>query len=578
MIYSSTLDPKSRDLLNSWEAQKQGRLGREAVWQEVSDYCESGESFVDDQGNTLLRGGPVTTRQVFTGVGILNSTRLPALLLAYLVNFVRPFLDASLESPPDLSGGFVMQNAMSGSAQAYLAGMGWAYHAEQMRTKSNFLTATVKALRDFVNYGPGIKFSTLNSRGEARFRQFSVKNCWIDVNEDGEVDTLFRRSYYRLDRLIEAFPAAQGCKGISNLLDKMKTDADRCRVLIEVNHAVRPRAGGVKYGVSYNMPFASIFWLPKYDGYILKEEGFNTFPYSVARNNPTEDNPYGVGISEQALPDLKSLNHYHASIENNLDLINEPPLLYMNGIFDKVSFDAGAITGIDPFAAGMSSLRDAVMPLNVPGNVSPAMSYVDRMELRIGEFYFTDWMKLRENGNMTATEVNERRDLRIRSMSSLVPGLDRDMFGNEADRIMELKQKRRLLPPPPPELIGKFISWDYSGPLADAFRANQADVLSKVFSLWQALSEQAPEIADIIDIDSLIRTWADALGLEPGVLRSKAEAAARMQQRQQQQQSEQAQQALISGATALRDSSQGIANLANAGNTQAIAAANDMAA
>ena len=574
----STITPQSRRLLVHWDQHKQARLPREGKWQEVADFCDLAESFVDDGGAVIVQGGPSTTRKVYTGVGILNSKRLAALLVAYSVNMVRPFLTGSIETPADMSAGFLVQSQLDDTSKGYLDSLSWQLHGEQMRPKSNFLTATAKAMRDFINYGPGIKYSTLNARGEARFMQYSVKNCWFAVNDEGEVDTLYRRSFYRLDRLLEVFPAAVGNKAISELKDRADKDNGVSRSLVEVVHAVEPREGGKIGGPSSSLPFASVFFLPKYDGYVVKEEGFNTFPYSVARNDPTEDNPYGVGIAEAALADLRTLNHYHAGIENNLDLINEPPLMYLNGIFDKFSFDAGALTSVDPFAVGMASLKDAVLPVNVAGNVAPAMSYVDRMELRIGEFFFTDWMKLRENGNMTATEVNERRDLRIRSMSSLVPGLDRDMFGNEADRIMELKARRRLLPSPPPALANKFISWDYAGPLADAMRANQTDVLGKLFSLWQSLIEQAPQIADIIDIDSLVRTWADGQGVEPGILRSKADAARLTAAREAQAAQEKQQQALQTGATALRDSAQGIATLANAGNGGAIAAAQDMAA
>ncbi len=45
-------------------------------------------------------------------------------------------------------------------------------------------------------------------------------------------------------------------------------------------------------------------------------------------------------------------------------------------------------------------------------------------------------MKLRENGNVTAEEIIERRTLRIRSMEAYVPSVDRDLMGVTADRTL----------------------------------------------------------------------------------------------------------------------------------------------
>ena len=558
------MDPISKKLVDRWGELKQARQAREAQWRETNTFCGDSEDLLDDYGQQLQLSSS-GARRVFTGIGILNSKRLSALLVTYLVNPERPFLTANIEAEADVSRGFVTQNKFGDASQTYLSDLSWYMHEAQMRSKSGFLTSTALALRDFVNFGPGIRFTSLNDRNQARWKQCSVMNCWYAANEDGEVDTMYRREYYRLSRLVALYPKALE----SDKLEKLHKAGKSANLLVQCVNAVEPRGGGVKGGVATSKPFASYFFLPDYDGLIVQETGFDTFPYSVAVNGATEANPYGFGTAEAALPDLKAINHYQAGLENNLDLTNEPPILHLAGLFNKFSFDAGALTSIDPFAFGGMNISEAITQLKVGGQIQPVMGFLQWLEQRVGEQFYTDFLKPRESGMETATAVNDKRDLRLRSVAALVPGVG-PMFSHEADRLLELWTRRRLLPDAPPELRGREAVWDYRGPLYYIMMAVKGDSLEKIFGLWQGLIKESPEVADIIDIEWVLRGWAEAQGLEPGNLRTTEEVAKRADARAQAKQQEQEQAQMTAQATAVRDASQGVASLANAGNGEAL--------
>ncbi|WP_303832336.1 portal protein [Asticcacaulis taihuensis] len=563
---------QSKRLIERADELKQARLPREAKWAEVNRFCGDSDDLLDEYGQ-LVNAGASGSRRVFTGMGQLNSKRLAALLATYLINPERPFTEPNIEAPTDASAGFITQNKLGSVSQDYLSGLSWYMFQAQMRSKSGFMTSTALALRNFVNFGPGIRFTSMNAQNQARWKNCAVINCWFANSEDGETDTMYRREYYRLSRLVSLFPKALEHKRISELAEKDKNRS----LLIEVTHAVEPRAGGKIGAVAGGKPFASVAFLKAFDGHVLREDGFDTFPYSVAVNGATESNPYGYGIAEAALPDLEALNHYQAGLENNVDLINEPPILHLAGLFNKFSFDAGALTSVDPFNAGGFNISEAVTQLKVAGQIQPVMGFLQWLENRIGEYFYTDFLKLGENGTMTATEVNDRRDLRLRSVASLVPGIG-PMFSTEADRLLELMVRRRLLPSPPPELRGREVVWDYRGPLWNIMKGAQGDIKEKVFAMWQGLIKESPEIADIIDIEAVIRSWADDLGLEPGNLRSAEDVKALAKQRADAKAREQEQNQMTAQATAARDAAQGVASLANAGDGRGLQAAQEIMA
>jgi hypothetical protein len=53
------------------------------------------------------------------------------------------------------------------------------------------------------------------------------------------------------------------------------------------------------------------------------------------------------------------------------------------------------------------------------------------------EIFHVDWMSLNDGVEKTAEEIRERRDLRVRAMSAVVPSIDRDLIGRGADRTLE---------------------------------------------------------------------------------------------------------------------------------------------
>jgi hypothetical protein len=175
-------------------------------------------------------------------------------------------------------------------------------------------------------------------------------------------------------------------------------------------------------------------------------------------------------------------------------------------------------------------------------------------------------MRLRESGTMTAEEVRERRELRLRSMSALIPGVDRDLMGADADRTLEIMVAEGHLPDAPQSVAGIDVDWDYAGPLARAQQRQQGEAMTRLFEATMIAAKIDPTAPMVLDVAEGLRAIAEAEGAPVGLLRSREDYAERVAAQMERQDTAESLQATQAAATAVRDGGQGIANLVAANN------------
>lgn len=529
---------------------KAQRLTRESEWRQISDYFFPRKDFTITARPMELR-----RRRLASSVPAVAATRCAGMLAAYLVDPSQPFIR------PNVERGLVAAGRPTGVEAAsadYLENLAWQLFDRMMEPKSGFLASVSRVCLELVGFGTGVMWTGRKRGFGPRYQARPLRSCWIDENDDGEVDTLYYEFTLPLWRAKQRFPLIETVPGYDRE-DPAKDQEPVC-----ITHVVEPRQGGAYGAVRQAKPFRECYVLME-KRVILEEGGYDSFPFAVPRLGVEPGSVYGTGLCWHVLPDAMVHSRLQEMVERGVSLRIDPILMAPSRMFGKpLDRRAGALNYYDPAGLGFMDARTALQRLDIGGDVNVGRDYMLYLTQNIEQGLFTDWMRLRETGQMTAEEVIERRDLRLRAMSSFIPGVDRDLMGASADRTLEIMTAEGQLPAAPREIAGLDVGWDYAGPLARAQQQRTADGIGRLFEQMLLAAKLDPSAVYVMDVAESIRTLAEAWGAAPGSLRSRAEVARRRQADAEKQDAMDSLAAVQGGATALRDGGQGLMTLAAA--------------
>lgn len=554
-----------------FEDAQQLRRMHEPGWQAVSDYFYPNSSF-----QITPVAGQRRNRRVVTNVGRQNLTSAAGLVLSYAIDDTQPFLSPNVGRSLVQSGRAVYRKDPDGrkldldaASRDYLDDRRWQVFDAQMLPQSGFVPAVTRVILEYLAFGGSVLWSGRKRGFGPRYQHRPLRANWWIENEDGEIDTDFFQWTVPVHRLVQRYPRAAEHPKIKELAD----DDKKAQTPIRCVHLVEPRMGGVMGGVASNKPFASKVFLPDHDWFEVKDEGYDSFPYQIPRMDLWEGSPYPSGLGFHALPDLMAINHFSGGMERAIDLINDPVLFAPTRLFgNKLDRRPGALQTYDPVNLGFQNLKDAIQKADIAGDPSWAERRIAALTVNVERVFFSDMMRLRDAANVTREEILERRDLRTRALTFLVPSLGRDLFGKSGDRTLEALVEEDLVPAPPASLSGVEVDWDYAGPLAKAQTLTQVDGALRLFDAAVAAKQFDETAGDVVAVHEVLRTINDSLGNAPAMLNSREAVAAKAEARAEAAAQQQQNETMTAEATALRDAGQGVASIENAGQPAAMAA------
>ncbi|WP_313010665.1 portal protein [Brevundimonas sp.] len=572
VVRMPSMTDRGRRIRNSWEENQAQRRVFEPGWQAVSDYFYPSTDFAVSHLTPVIR----RNRRVVTNVPRQNLKQAAALFIAYAIDTTQPFLAPNVNRGMAQSGRAIYKRDtegrkldLSAEARDYLDDLRWQLFDAQMLPQSGMVTAVARCGLEFLAFGNCVRWIGRKRGFGPRHQHMPLKSCWWSQNEEGETDTMFRRFTMSLWRLVLKYPNALDHPKIA----EMHRDEKKHGASITLLHLVDPRQGGVSGAVNTNKPFSDLTLLPDYDMFEVKESGYDSFPYQVAGMDAREGTPYCTGLGYDALPDAMALNHFSGGMERAIDLINDPVLFAPTRLFgNRLDRRPGQVNVYDPVNLGFQSLKDAIQKADIAGDPSWAERRCEKLTDNIERVFFGQFTNLRDAANVTAEEIRERRDLRQRAISYLVPTFDRDLFGKGADRELDALLEEDLVAPPPGELSGVDVDWDYAGPLAKAQMRTQVDGALMLFNAAAAAKQFDESAGDVVAVHEALRTINDSLGNAPAMVKSRAAVEAIQQQRAEDKAQQQQNEAMTAEATALRDAGQGLASIENAGQQPRMAA------
>jgi len=539
-----TIDRSEYDAFaNRHEELKQNRLPHEPSWGEIGD-------FVATPLNThpISRGDFQTPRARIDGTARIGAQRLQAMLNGYLFNPFTPYFKAR-----------VVDHRLRHEDRVYLGEVDRRMHHMMSGARSPFRVAMGRALYNTVAWGNSSLWLGAIKNGQINTSTISVMDAWVDHDPQTQrSDTMFRQFRLSAWRAAKNYPASTTLQEVA---------AKNPQTQLTFVQAIEPNMGGKVGGGKARKPFIEKTWYLE-GRERVDVQGYDEYPATHLRFYRFDNDAYGYGPGLEVLPWSKLI---HAIENNNLtaeeQAVNPTLLDFSNGVIDHKDRRPGVTIGVDQNA--LFGIQKPLTRLYDPVDLRPSYQRVENLRTQIQQAFFTDWLTPRESGTQTATEVNDRRDVRLKAMAGIVSGMEHD-FNMIGERVFLQMDRAGMFPEAPEGLHGQDIVFDFISPLA---MAQQQGEVEKLMSFLQVVATAVPVDAmagKVPDVIELVREAGRALGIKEELIHSQEFLDQAVKAAQDDEAAAREAEYAQSAAGVLRDGGQGAASLLNSNALQAL--------
>jgi hypothetical protein len=406
--------------------------------------------------------------------------------------------------------------------QAYLSEVEDIMWSEMYSPGTNFTTSLHEIYQDLGAFGTSVMFVGQRDDGGLLFQTKHLNECYIDENYDGQVDTIYTCCTYTVRQIVDEW-------GIENVSDQVsKAYQDQCfDDTFKVIHVVGPRMerDRTKKGAK-DMPFMNLYFEHE-NMHILEEGGFPEFPYMSPRWSKLPGERYGRSPGMTALPDVKMLQSMMLTTIKAAQKATDPPLFIP---------DDGMLGPVRTVPGGLNFYRGnrEIFPLPTSDKLAVSFEMMESLRNRIRSVFFTDILQIVTEQQMTATEVIQRTQERMRLLGPVIGRLEAELLGPLVTRVFGILHRMGdKLPEPPEELQEKAFTVEYVSPIATAQKQQEANSLLQVLQYAEPFIMSDPGLLKRKFSGERVVDWLmDLFNTNPDIMTSEEEIAAAAQQEQ----------------------------------------------
>lgn len=492
-----------KEIVSRYDYMEMRRGNWDTHYQELADYMLPRKADIVRKRSR----GEKRMELIFDGTALQAVDLLSASLHGMLTSGATPWFHLAMKDP-DIGRNDDVQRWLEDSSKRMIRAF----------NQSNFETEVHELYVDLVVFGTGCMFVEMDG-SELRFSTRHISEFYIAENQFGLVDTVFRKYKIPARQAVQRF----GLENVGEFIaKKFQKNPDEDVTML---HAVLPRTDRDPQKVdNLNMPFASVY-ICMQTKMPVSISGFEEFPYIVPRFLKATGEVMGRSPAMIALPDVKMLNLMSKTIIQAAQKMIDPPLLVPDdGFMLPVRTQPG---GLNFFRSGT---RDTITPLNTGANIPIGLSMEEQRRAAVRSAFYVDQILSAATPNMTATEVVQRQEERMRVIGPVLGRLMNEMLRPLIDRTFALMLREEMLAIPPESLQGRDLDIEYVSPLARAQKSSSLNSTMKALEILLPLSQSLP-VGDHLNPDGLVNHVVDTLGVPKEVLFPQAQIEQTRQQR-----------------------------------------------
>jgi len=504
-------------VIRSYETAMTDRKNWDAHWDEVAKYVVPRKDNIYGQATP----GEKRANRLFDSEGIRSNDELAAALHGMLTNPSLIWFNLS-------TGDNELDRNKNVSA--------WLFDTTNKMIRalnnSNFQTEILETYTDLGSIGTTVLRIEEDEDEIVRFHSSPIYPTAVEEDSRGRIDTVIRKFEYNLRQIYMEYG-----KEIFDEDERRGMSQDP-NFKFEVIHEVSPRSKEERKGKvgKEAMPFKSIHVLVQTQK-VLRESGFEEFPYAIPRWTKTNEEKYGRSPAMKALADIKMMNATKKTYIQASQLASAPPLQIPDNAFL-------APLNLKPFGRNYkrSGMKDKVEPLFTGGAIQISIELMDRIKETIRNAFFIDKLNLVENDRMTATEVMQRRDEQLRLLGPILGRLSRELLKPIIDRVYGIMDRKNMFKDLPAEIEDPNLDIKYVSSIAQAQLTAQSENIVRAIQATGVVLEFQPEVMDNIDGDALLKHNIDIYNVDPSIIRKDKEVEGMREQRAQAQQAQEGQE------------------------------------
>lgn len=487
-------------LVKRYETVKGARSTWDEYWQDLAYYCLPRKAYITQQKTP----GSKLPTDLYDSTAINANQVLAAGLHGYLTN------------PQSKWFSLRMQDKKLNDAAGIKE---WLHEAEERiydtLNSSNFNQEIHETYLDLGSIGTSVLYEEEDPQETVRFYTLPIGKLAISEDESGRVNTVFIEWEFTAEQAFLKFGTKVGSKIMECIQKKLY---DQPFVFLQ---CVYPRADrDVAKKNAKNMEYASM-WISK-EGKIVKEGGYQEFPFFVPRFSKVSGDMYGYSPGMNVLPDIKMLNAMAKTLIKAAQKIVDPPLQIPGEAFLLPLRTTPG--GVNIRNAGYPG--EEIRPIATGGNIPVGLEMEQERRQIIQRAFFVDlFLLLTQQKDMTATEVLERVTEKMLLLGPALGRLMSELLDPIIKRTFAILVRNGIIPPAPPGLENKDYVVEYVSPLAKAQRIAEINSINQVLLLVGQMAAVNQEVLDKINMDKTVDEIADIHGTNPELIRDDDEVA-----------------------------------------------------
>lgn len=503
-----------KELMARYQQLKDNRAKFESWWTEAQTFCDNGVLSWSDVDSLP------TKPKRYSSLPYNYAKTLVAGIVGYSISPSVNWFKLSIENQ-ELLNSYGVKDFLERAEKVLYAEF----------NKSNLYREAVPFVKDAVIPGHGvlqIDEDVKNMR--LRFTKHPVNELYLDVNEYGEVDTVFR--YY-----VDTLRNAADFFGIDNLHEDVREDAKDPRkwnTKIELLQCIFPRTEyNEEFKNAENKPIAC-YYIDVKQQFIIKESGFDDFPFAIFEWERLPGYAYSSSPAQDALPDIRALNIIKKSSLQIAQTSAQPPFLVDADIRD-LDLTPGGKTYLPTKDSRVEAIKTGE---NYPITLQELSNY----QQDIKDWFYVDYFLMLQNKtqNMTATEVMELQGEKAATLSSMIVALNGSLQ-KIIERSFNILMKQGKITNIPTALKGQSLKVEFIGPLAQSQRKyHTMGGTMQALQIAGPIMQMFPNAGDYLDGDELMKSAMEGQGMPQNVIREQEDVEKIRAQRLQQQQEQQA--------------------------------------
>lgn len=424
---------------------------------------------------------------------------------------------------------------------------------ERMRVillNAKFYNTMHETYRQLGTFGTACVYGVADITG-MRFECLPCGSFVLDIDSNGKIDAVIRSLKMTIRQMQMEF-------GEENLPERIRTAESIKKSAgtqqYEIIHAVMPREDVIKNGnfgkITVNpleRAFVSLYYMPSEkdeDGnpFVLRESGFDIFPYFPVRWDVTAGEVYGISPAMDCLPDTKMVQSMNKSALKATHLSVNPPLVSSAEIKGKgINLIPGGVTYISSSYQGNQGITSLyqVKP-DYQGMLSFMDKYINQIERAMFVDLFLMFSEL-DRRQITAKEISAREQEKLLLIGHVLERLQDELFNNLIEWIYFNMNKYNMLPEVPESLAGNEIKVEYTSSMAQAQKIAGTSTIEQFTAFIANVAGISPNVLDTVDFDKAVNKYGESLGVDASIMRSDMEVEQIRKQRQQHEQQAQAQ-------------------------------------